>query len=165
LALNQSHHRALISRDAGTETSKVNALLTGAGVALAAGLLMGAVAKPDLAGDDRPAGPQILAGWGGGRSTGPFDDGASFANFKGQIPDYVLGTDWKRSLTPHVLTADPPPADEMKMAAADDPPDRPLPRTTYPDPPHAAPSYPSMQGGQTDLLPPAHPDNGHGGQG
>lgn len=138
----------------------MKALLTGAGVALAAGLLMGAVAKPDLAGDDRPAGPQILAGWGGGRSTGPFDDGAGFASYKGQIPDYVLGTDWKRSLIPPVLTADAPPtAVEAKMAALDEPPAPPLTRADDQESPHAAPSYPSLQGGQADLLPPAHPES------
>jgi hypothetical protein len=138
----------------------VKALLTGAGVALAAGLLMGAVAKPDLAGDDRPAGPQILAGWGGGRSTGPFDDGAGFASYKGQIPDYVLGTDWKRSLIPPVLTADAPPtAVEAKMAALDEPPAPPLTRADDQESPHAAPSYPSLQGGQADLLPPARPES------
>jgi hypothetical protein len=145
----------------------VKALLTGAGVALVAGLLMGAVAKPDLAGDDRPAGPQILAGWGGGRSTGPFDDSAGFASFKGQIPDYVLGSDWKRSLTPPALTAEAPPAREMKMAVADEPADLPVTRTTYQEPPHAAPSYPSMQGGQpagVDLAPP-HTEAGDGSQG
>lgn len=139
----------------------MKALLTGAGVALAAGLLMGAVAKPDLAGDDRPAGPQILAGWGGARATGPFDDGGGFANYKGQIPDYVLGADWKRSLALPVLTADAPPlAREAKIAAIDEPPA--LTRAEEPEAPHAAPSYPSLQGGQADLLPPAHPETGDG---
>ncbi|HEV2533190.1 hypothetical protein [Phenylobacterium sp.] len=147
----------------------MNALWTGAGVALAAGLLMGAVAKPDLGGDDRPAGPQILAGWGGGRSTGPFDDGAAFANFKGQLPDYVLGTDWKRSLNPPALTAEPSPLPrETKMAAIETPPDLPLTRATYQEPPREPPSYPSIEGGQTSdagLPPPARPETGDDGRG
>jgi hypothetical protein len=147
----------------------VKALGIGAGMALVAGLLMGAVAKPDLGWDDRPAGPQILAGWGGGRSTGPFDDGASFASYKGQIPDYVLGTDWKRALNPPAMTAEPSPeARETRMAAAEEPPDLPLTHAAYDEPPRAPPTYPSLQGGQTygaDLLPPAHPETGDNGQG
>ncbi|MDB5476269.1 MAG: hypothetical protein JWP49_1780 [Phenylobacterium sp.] len=143
----------------------MKALLTGAGLALAAGLLMGAAAKPDLGGDDRPAGPQILAGWGGGRSAGPFDDGAAFAAYKGQMPDYVLGADWKRSLIPPALTAEPTAPDrETEMAAVDEPPAPPLTHD-YQEPPHAAPNYPSLQGGQADLLPPAHPESGDNVQG
>ena len=143
----------------------MKALLTGAAVALAAGLLMGAVAKPDLAGDDRPAGPQILAGWGGGRSTGPFDDGAALANYKGQLPDYVLGTDWKRSLTPPAQMADAPPPAEARMAVIDVA-EMPVTRAAYDEAPHTQPIYPSLQGGQGgDLLPPAHPDAAEPGQG
>jgi hypothetical protein len=65
---------------------------------LAAGLTLGAAMRPDLAADDRPAGPQILEGWSGARSAGPFDDNAdvSVANYHGKLPDYVLGTDAKR---------------------------------------------------------------------
>jgi len=148
----------------------VKALLGGAGVALAAGLLMGAAARPDLGGDDRPAGPQILAGWGGGRATGPFDDGAAFANYKGQIPDYVLGTDWKRSLNPPAQIAEPSPLPrETRMAAVEPPPEAPVTHVAYDEPPPPPPpSYPSLQGGQTygaDLLPPAHAAPGEGGQG
>lgn len=126
----------------------MKALLTGAGLAAVAGLLMGAVAKPDLGWDDRPAGPQILAGWGGGRSAGPFDDGATFASYKGQLPDFVLGTDWKRSLNPPAYTAEPEPlAPPTRLARDDTPPDLPLTPVTYDDKPHAAPSYPSIEGG------------------
>ena len=135
--------------------------LAGAGVALVAGLLMGAVAKPDLNGDDRPAGPQMLAGSGGARGAGPFGDGATFANYSGQVPDYVLGTDWKKALTPPPVIAEPPPV-AAKLAQNDDPlPDVAFTRATYDEPPRAPPSYPSVQGGQApgaDRLPPAHPD-------
>jgi len=147
----------------------VKALLGGAAVALVAGLLMGAVAKPDLGYDDRPAGPQMLAAWGGARSSGPFDDGAAFANFKGQIPDYVLGTDWKRSLTPPAQVADPSPLPrETRMAAIDTTPDLPITHAAYDEPPRQAPSYPSLQGGQASdptLLPPPRPEAGDDGQG
>ncbi len=74
-------------------------LWAGAGVALAAGLTLGAAMRPDLAADDRPAGLQILDGGAGARASGPFDDGAAavaYANYHGKLPDYVLGTDAKR---------------------------------------------------------------------
>ena len=142
-------------------------LLAGAGIAAVAGLLMGAAAKPDLGWDDRPAGPQIVAAGGGGRSTGPFDDGAAFANYKGQLPDYVLGSDWKKSLTLPVLTADASPAAPADLRASREAPanlspSSPVTRASYEEPPHPAPVYPSMQGGEphgADILPPAHPDS------
>jgi hypothetical protein len=143
----------------------VKTQLAGAGVALVAGLLMGAMAKPDLNGDDRPAGPQMLAGSGGARGAGPFGDGGSFANYNGQVPDYVLGTDWKKALTPPPVTAEPPPP-AARLAQNDDPrPDLPLTRATYDEPPRAPPSYPSVQGGEAygaDLPPPHPADDGQG---
>jgi hypothetical protein len=36
------------------------------------------------------------------RSTGPFDDGALYAGYHGNLPDYVLGTDWTRAADPNV---------------------------------------------------------------
>jgi hypothetical protein len=118
----------------------------GAGIAAAAGLLMGAAAKPDLAAGDRPEGPQILAGWSGVRSTGPFDDGATLASYNGQIPDYVLGTDWKRSLEP------PRPAPEPRERLARNdlpPPDEDVGFTGGADeePIRIEPRYPSTDGG------------------
>jgi hypothetical protein len=88
----------------------VKTLFAGAGLALTAGLLLGAAMKPDLAGDDRPAGPQIFAGWSGARSTGPFDDGVSLARYAGQVPDYVLGTDWRKLASAQAPAAAEPPA-------------------------------------------------------
>jgi hypothetical protein len=124
---------------------------------------MGAVARPDLSGDGRPAGPQILAGWGGGRATGPFDDGAAFASYRDQMPDHVLGTDWKRSQTQPVLTAEAPASGVTDVATADVPPDAPLTQAAYDAPPRVPPAYPSLQGGAE--LPPAQPDAGDAGQG
>lgn len=137
-------------------------VLTGAGIALTAGLLMGAVAKPDLRGDDRPEGPQVIAGWAGVRSTGPFDDGTTFASYQGQVPDYVLGTDWKKSLAP---PPDPRPV-RVADAADDDPPPDPVVIThaAYDEPPREAPAYPSIEGGQ-DVLPPPHPEADDGARG
>jgi len=134
----------------------VKAVLTGAGVALVAGLLMGAVARPDLVADDRPAGPQILAGWSGVRSTGPFDDGRTFAAYNGQIPDYVLGTDWKKSLQPPVFAPDPEPrVRETKVASNDDLPELPLTPAAYDDRPPPEVVYPSMQGGRQSSAEPS----------
>ena len=126
----------------------MKSVLAGAGVALVTGLLMGAIAKPELAADGRPAGPQILAGWSGVRSTGPFDDGATYAAYNGQIPDYVLGTDWKKSLQPPVFAPEPEPRmPETKLASNDDLPKLPLTPAAYDDRPAPEVIYPSMQGG------------------
>jgi hypothetical protein len=71
-----------------------------------AGLLMGAATKPELGADDRPAGPQIIAGVAGARAAAPFEDDApAFAAYSGKIPDYVMGSDWARP-----ASATPPPA-------------------------------------------------------
>ncbi|MFC3069267.1 hypothetical protein [Phenylobacterium soli] len=140
-------------------------VLTGAGIALTAGLLMGAVAKPDLRADDRPEGPQVIAGWAGVRSTGPFDDGQTFASYQGQLPDYVLGTDWKKSLAP------PPELRPIRVARSDDAPPPPEPvvmtAAAYEEP-GRDPVFPSLQGGQPygmDLLPPAHDGEDGGAEG
>jgi hypothetical protein len=74
--------------------------LSGAAVALAAGLWLGGLMQPHLdEGDGRPSGPQMFADWAGDRSTGPFDPGTTFVNYQGRIPDYVMGTDWKKRMT------------------------------------------------------------------
>jgi hypothetical protein len=165
LALNQSRRGALIPR-MGTRITKAKSFWVGAGLAAVAGLLMGAVARPDLRADDRPEGPQILTVAGGARSTGPFDDGQSFASYRGQVPDYVLGTDWKKATAaPSAQMAEaPPPA---KLAEVDDPPNLPLTHAAYDDAAsHASPIYPSMRGGAphgADLLPPAHPEDDDSG--
>lgn len=79
---------------------------------------MGAAMKPDLLADERPAGPQIVDNSAGARSTGPFDEGVSYAAYAGRTPDYVLGTDWKKMTTPAPMTAAPPLPREIKLAAA-----------------------------------------------
>src|SRR5687767_11524241 len=93
--------RAVARCRSGTRPSKaeiiVKSLFSGMALAAVAGLLTGGAMKPNLGTDDRPAGPQMFAGWSGTRSTGPFDDGMTFASYNGQIPDYVLGTDWQKT--------------------------------------------------------------------
>jgi len=120
-------------------------LASGAAIAAVSGLLMGLAVKPNLNADDRPEGPQLLAGWAGARATGPFDDGAALASYQGQMPDYVLGTDWKKALTP---PADLAPAREERYAAYRAPPPEPLgfADAAFDDPPPAQPRYPSVDG-------------------
>jgi hypothetical protein len=126
----------------------VKALYPGAGLAVVAGLLMGAAMKPNLDADDRPVGPQILAGWSGARSTGPFEDGAaSFAAYSSQIPDYVIGTDWRKALAQPIAYAEP--QERMQVADAEAPDDQAQFSTaTYQEPPREATSFPSMDGGR-----------------
>ena len=139
----------------GTDISDLKALCAGAGVAAALGLLLGAASKPDLGDDNRPAGPQILAQAPGAGPSGPFDDGATFAAYKGRIPDYVLGTDFKRALTPPPETAyaEKPvrlARQDREMLAAQDADTSDLPPVDLPDH-EAAPervSYPSIDGGR-----------------
>ena len=135
----------------------MRALVSGAAIAAVAGLLMGMAAKPDLASDDRPAGPQMLSTSGGVRAAGPFaDDSTTFASYAGKLPDYVLGTDATKAMNVFPTAYVPPP---MKVAVRDDPPpELPLTHVAYDDTPAPAPSFPSMEGGKTagsDLLPPA----------
>lgn len=80
----------------------MKALYAGAGLALTAGLLLGGAMKPTFAADGRPEGPQVFQDWTGAKPTGPFDSDAGLAAYKGAVPDYVTGTDYK------VAWADPP---------------------------------------------------------
>lgn len=123
----------------------MKALYSGAGLAVLAGLLMGATMRPDLESDGRPAGPQILAGSSGARSTGPFyDGGLAFAAYSNTIPDYVVGTDWQRMTAEPVAYAEP-----QERATPTETQPEPAPQfaaATYQEPPREGPSYPSMDG-------------------
>jgi hypothetical protein len=137
----------------------VRTVLAGAGIAAVAGLLMGAAAKPQLNLDDRPEGPQILAGWTGVRSTGPFDDGAAFASYNGATPDYVLGTDWKTSLAQPPLQ--PEAAPQLARNDESSPPeDLGFTHAGYEASAPAAPLYPSLQGGAAPVADEAETDGG-----
>ena len=124
-------------------------LVSGVGVAAVAGLLLGGAMKPNRRGDERPEGPQIFAGWSGARSTGPFDDGLTLAYWQGQIPDHVVGTDWKQSIAwreaPQVIEADP----YADYSAFDD--DAPEPvqyaMARWEEPPPEPVQFPSLAGG------------------
>lgn len=144
-------------------------VLLGAAISAAAGLLMGAAARPDLSADERPEGPQIIAEGADAGSTGPFDDSATLANYKGQLPDYVLGTDWKRSLAP--LPSLPEPREERLArnddAALPDVVEYTRPAYTHPaydEPPRRPPAYPSLQGGvEVPTSDPVYGDPGYPG--
>jgi hypothetical protein len=127
-------------------------MYSGAGLALVAGLLMGAAMKPNLGWDDRPVGPQIFTGWSGVRSTGPFDQDLAFAAYSTTIPDYVIGTDWAK------LVAQPATFAYDLAEAAAEPDDsvfdvaayegRPT-TVVYEEPAREPVSYPSVDGGRT----------------
>jgi hypothetical protein len=92
----------------------------GAGLALTCGIMLGGAMRPDFGDDGRPAGPQQISGWSGVRSTGPFDTEPLPASYVGQVPDYVMGTDWKKAMAaPNQPAAAPPPAPE-RVAVRDD---------------------------------------------
>lgn len=127
------------------------ALYSGAGLAVVAGLLMGAAMKPDL-GVARPTGPQIFGDWPTGGPSGPFDtDSLAFTAYAAKIPDYVLGTDWKQAVTmPVAYRAEayqPEEAAAEYAEAAYDPPVYDYSRSNWEEPPREPPSYPSMSGG------------------
>jgi len=93
----------------------VSAPVAGAGVALAAGLLLGAAMRPQLAIGELA--PQPLDAWP--QELSPTDGGAAdalaFAQYGGQLPDYVLGVDW--------LAAAAPPAEPAPAQGAEPAPD------------------------------------------
>ncbi len=116
----------------------------GAALALAMGLMLGGAMHPDLAGDDRPGGPQIILGKAAERSTGPFDPRPQMAGYSGQVPDYVLGTDWKRAANwrPPTAAVAPPLPEQVR----DDDPQPPpvLARVAYEDEPPHHHRYPTL---------------------
>lgn len=141
-----------------SKATHVKALFTGVGMAAMAGILLGGAMKPDLRGDDRPEGPQVFAGWSGVRSTGPFDPGTSFASYGGQVPDYVVGTDWKAVSFQWKDDAAYEPApirDYYDEARAE-----PLPAVEpYREPTRIEPLYPSLNGGAASYASDRVPDH------
>lgn len=122
-------------------------LLAGAGVSLASGLLLGAAMQPHLdAVEGRPVGPQLFANASGPRADGPFELGGMAASYRGEIPDYVLGSDWKRSLNPPAERArGPVPGDGVNEAETVEPTTTASTRMAYGGPPRAY-VYPSLGG-------------------
>jgi hypothetical protein len=125
-------------------TESVKTFCVGAGVALAAGLALGAALKPNLAADDRPAGPQVLSE-SAPRPAGPLvDDDPSMrlAQYSGVLPDYVLGTDWTRPSERAARSAAPPAPTARLAAEPAAPPDA----TWAPAPPEPAPAEADQAG-------------------
>lgn len=80
-------------------------IFQGIAVAAASGLLMGGAIKPNLTYGEGPLGPQLLLAPSGERDE-PFGGGVGFASYGGDVPDYVLGTDWTEANSPLYETAD-----------------------------------------------------------
>ena len=130
--------------------------LSGAAVALTAGVLLGGAMQPHLDRDDgRPAGPQMFAAWDG-RSTGPFDPGDAnvmLAAYHGNPPDYVLGTDWKKAMAwPDEKAAVSAPREAAPEPAPPVEPPPVLARVTYQEPPPPTHDYPSMGGAHPSVI-------------
>ena len=136
-------------------------LFAGAAIAAIAGLTTGAAIQPALDADGVHA-PQQLMGDGGVRT---YVAGAEpgVGGYQGQVPDYVIGTDWMRPqpLAQEVLTYDdragPQQADDATTHGATA--NAIVPRH-WQDEPRPAPLYPS-EGGATsygaDLPAPPEP--------
>ncbi len=145
-----------------TKTHDTKVLAGGAALALVCGIMLGGAMRPNLDGDDRPAGPQMIAGWSADRAGGPADPGvATYASASGKVPDYVLGTDWKKAMAwpdERAAVASPArPEPVQAEATADETPQwaAPVTRAAYePTPPAVHGRYPSL-GGET---PPAATD-------
>ena len=125
----------------------------GAAAALVCGIMLGGAMRPDFGDDGRPAGPQQISGSAGVRSTGPFDPGASAASYGANVPDYVMGTDWKRTMAwPDPSAATSPPARlavvRAEAAEADAEPawGQPARHAEYAPTPPARGRYPSLGG-------------------
>ena len=141
----------------------------GIGVAAAAvaGLLLGAVMKPNLAVAEIGGPQQMLAGGGERFQTAAYDKGT--AAYEGVLPDYVVGTDWVKANQPRVVAANyaEPPlmTPEPEVAVYDSPDDLPTRVTPRPwdDEMRTPPSYPSEAGNvayEADLpTPPPPPES------
>lgn len=91
----------------------MKALFHGIAISAAAGLLMGGLmqyaARP---GAEVPEGPQMLVSGASVRSLEGGDYGASLTSYNGQVPDYVVGTDWLAPVSYEMAAYDEPPAAE-----------------------------------------------------
>ena len=136
--------------------SDLKALLIGGGMALAAGMTMGFSMQPQLGiGEERPQGPQQFTVGSAARSTGPFDPGTGYS-YSGQMPDYVIGTDWKKAASYASDPAPPrPDREEMKLARYEEP--AAVSHETLPEAKPAPVSYPSLSGGERYGTEPAAP--------
>ena len=121
--------------------------LAGVGVAIAVGMMLGGALHPNLSGDDRPLGPQMLLGAGATRSAGLGDPGLAMASYHGALPAYVVGTDASKPF------ATPLPRDAAEInPAVHDEARRPVAwtRVAYGDPDPPEHDYPSLAGERPD---------------
>ena len=126
--------------------------LYGAVIAVASGLMLGGVMHPNLEGDDRPAGPQMIAGDAAMRAAGLPDTGATLASYGGRVPDYVVGTDARKAATwppERIAPAAREPGMETDQEPADELPT--ISRAAYDEQRLArSHSYPSLGGAAMD---------------
>lgn len=116
----------------------------GMAIATVAGLILGGVSKPDIREMTDLDGPQLVAGQGGERLGPGSVQTASWTSYGGQVPDYVIGTDWTQPDQPvEMALAEPEP--EPARIVYEAPPVR-LAPVKYESEPAAPPSYPSMGG-------------------
>lgn len=133
-------------------------LFQGMSVAVVAGLLMGAVAHPQLQWDE-VEGPQMLASGGGPRGVQTVSD-PGLGAYAGRVPEYVVGTDWTRPRPEPVwwdarAEAEPEPDLETEAArnpvvvyaAHDEPMQMQARRAAWRDEPREPAYYPSDRGG------------------
>jgi hypothetical protein len=74
--------------------SDLKTLFMGAAPMVLAGLILGAAMHPDLAEGADAQGPQLLTGVSATRTDAAYAQQASILNYRGHVPDYVIGTDW-----------------------------------------------------------------------
>ncbi len=117
----------------------------GMAIATLAGLAMGGASKPDIREMTDLDGPQLVAGQGGERLGPGFSQTASWTGYGGQVPDYVIGTDWIQSDHPvEMAEADPEFEPEPARVVHEERPIRLAPAKYESE--SAPPSYPSMGG-------------------
>jgi len=134
--------------------------LTGGVLALAAGLWLGGMMRPEL-GVGGSGGPRLMTREGGSRTYDTAAPDGSLASYRGPLPDYVLGTDVNRADEDLTAVGNvEPPRDEQPLSG--DAPQRSVvlvrPRTPQFRPPLN--HYPSLHGGEPfeyDLAPPPAP--------
>ena len=115
----------------------------GMAFATVAGLILGGVSKPNIREMTDLEGPQLLSGQAGERLGPGFRQTASWTSYNGQVPDYVIGTDWTQPAPVEMAKAEPEP--EPARVAHEDAPVHWIP-AKYESEPAPPPSYPSMGG-------------------
>lgn len=75
-------------------------IFIGSAFAVGLGLVVGAAMEPNLRGEGGPAGPQILVGQSGARTTPAENPYAVYAAYPETLPDYVIGSDWVKPPVP-----------------------------------------------------------------